>query len=469
MNNIIQKLLFIGTLLFILLISIISIKINTIVIFIGILIIPIILIIVYKIFTTPIFGIWLLMIYGFILGASVKMTDFPLGTLVDLFVFLIFIATVIQQNIEWKRLNNVTFFIILIWFIYTILELINPLAPTYVAWFYAVRPVSIQILLVTTISFLLFNKKYFYTFIKIWFIFSILATVYGFIQKFKFPNLFNFENQWLALGYYKQHILFGNLRVFSFYTDAGQFGAAEGHTLTSALILLLNEKRKNYIILYLITSVISFLGMMISGTRGALFIPFSGIFAYLIISKNWKTIIVGLSFLSIIYYFLAFTYIGQNVYEIRRMRTAVHFTDDPSFKVRLENQKALSKYMKDKPFGAGIGTSEYWGKKFSPDTYLANVATDSLYVKIWVETGIVGLMLWLILIFWIIFRGAYIINIVKNKEYKIQLLSLWAGLIGIFVANYGNSVMMQFPTAIISYLSIGFIFRLELEIKKQKI
>jgi O-antigen ligase len=150
------------------------------------------------------------------------------------------------------------------------------------------------------------------------------------------------------------------------------------------------------------------------------------------------------------------------------MRTAVHLTEDPSFQVRLQNQKILKSYMADKPFGAGIGTSEYWGKKFSPNTFLANIATDSLYVKIWVETGIIGLFIWLVLILWIIFRGAYLINKIKDKQYKIQLISLWAGLIGIFVANYGNSVMTQFPTLVISYLSIGYIFRVEKDLKKLK-
>jgi len=468
MNSAIKKhILFVMMLLFISIISITTIKTDNALILSVILIIPILIIFIYKLFKSPMFGIWLLMIYGFIVGASVKMTDFPVGTLIDLLIVLIFIATIIQYNVEWKRLNNVTFFIILIWFIYTLLELINPLAPTYIAWFYAVRSMSIQLVLLTFISLLIFDKKHFYTFIKIWFIFSMLAVIYGFIQKYKFPNLFEFEKSWLALGYFKQHILFGILRVFSFYTDTGQFGAAEAHTLTTSMILLINEKRKNRIILYLITAILSFLGMMISGTRGALFIPIAGLLAYLVISKSWKTMMVGLLFISLIYYALAFTYLGQNIYEIRRMRTAVHLTDDPSFQVRLNNQKILATYMKDKPFGAGIGTSEYWGKKFSPNSYLSNIATDSLYVKIWVETGIIGLLIWAGLILWIMFRGNYLINLIKDKEYKIQLISLWAGLIGIFVANYGNAVMTQFPTLVISYLSIGYIFRVETEIKKQ--
>jgi len=468
MTKLNQHILFLIALLFITAVAMFATAANNIIIFVVLIILPIVVTIVYKIFKNPIFGIWTLMIYGFIVGAASKMTEFPAGTLVDLLVFLIFIAAIAQKNVEWKRLNNTTFFIIFIWFIYTVLELINPLAPTYIAWFYAVRTMSIQILLISTISFLIFDKKYFYTFIKIWFVFSILATLYGFLQKYKFPNLFEFEKLWLARGYYKQHILFGVLRVFSFYTDSGQFGAAEAHTLTASIILLINEKRKRRIILYLSTAILSFLGMMISGTRGAIFIPFVGLFAYLIISKNWKIITLGIAALGIVYYFLAFTYIGQSVYEIRRMRTAVHFTQDPSFQTRLNNQKILSIYMKDKPFGAGIGTSQYWGAQFSPNTYLAHVPTDSLYVQIWVETGIVGVFIWLILILWITFRGGYLINITKDQELKTQLIAVWAGLLGIFVANYGNAIMTQFPTLVVSYLSIGYIFRIESEIIKTK-
>jgi hypothetical protein len=36
------------------------------------------------------------------------------------------------------------------------------------------------------------------------------------------------EQEWLNEGSYKTHILFGKLRVFSFFSDAGQFELIKG-------------------------------------------------------------------------------------------------------------------------------------------------------------------------------------------------------------------------------------------------
>lgn len=77
---------------------------------------------------------------------------------------------------------------------------------------------------------------------------------------------------------------------------------------------------------------------------------------------------------------------------IRRMRTTFRPTQDASFNVRKENQKKLALYLKDKPFGEGLGLSGGNARRFS-SRLTANIPNDSTYVKIWVETGIVGLIL----------------------------------------------------------------------------
>ena len=55
--------------------------------------------------------------------------------------------------------------------------------------------------------------------------------------------------------------------------------------------------------------------------------------------------------------------------------------------------------MASRPFGGGIGHGGVKAQKYLPNAYLSQVPTDSGYVLIWVEQGIVGLILYLFLLF----------------------------------------------------------------------
>ena len=115
--------------------------------------------------------------------------------------------------------------------------------------------------------------------------------------------------------------------------------------------------------------------------------------------------------------------------------------------------------MDDKPFGGGIGAAGDWGRRFSPQGFLANVATDSWYVQIWAEQGRVGLILHLFILSYIMFKSFfYLLFVVKNEELIGVLGALLAGFVGIMGASYGNGVLGQMPTGILIYLSWAFLF-----------
>jgi hypothetical protein len=141
------------------------------------------------------------------------------------------------------------------------------------------------------------------------------------------------------------------------------------------------------------------------------------------------------------------------------MRTAFRPTEDASYLVRLHNRQILKAYLADKPFGGGIGAAGDWGKRFSPQGFLANVATDSWYVQIWAEQGMIGLLLHLFILSYIMFKGFYyLFFVVKNPELSGIIGALLAGFAGIVGASYGNGVMGQMPTGVLTYLSWAFIF-----------
>ena len=199
-------------------------------------------------------------------------------------------------------------------------------------------------------------------------------------------------------------------------------------------------------------------GMVISGTRGAIAVPAIGGMMFLIVRKNIAILALGALMGIGVYIFFAHTNIGQNNAEIRRMRTAFD-PNEASLQVRLNNQKKLSGYLASRPFGGGVGATGNWGQRFSPHTFLANTATDSWYVMIWADTGAFGLTIYLLIIFGILFQGAYnVMSKIKDDWLKGQITALVAGMAGIMMASYGNGVFGQFPTGILMYLGMVFMF-----------
>ena len=171
--------------------------------------------------------------------------------------------------------------------------------------------------------------------------------------------------------------------------------------------------------------------------------------------------IVGFFLLLMVFVFFKYTSIGQGNDQIRRMRTAFD-PNDASLQVRLENQKRLKTYLASRPFGGGIGLGGVKAQKYLPNAFLSQVATDSWYVLIWVEQGIVGLLLHLFILFYTIGKASYLIVFrIRDPILKIKMAALVSGMFGVMVASYGNAVLGQMPTSILIYTSMALMLNTE--------
>ncbi|WMJ73210.1 O-antigen ligase family protein [Cytophagaceae bacterium ABcell3] len=425
---------------------------------------------VLSIFLKPAVGMVLVMLLGiYIIGPTRYISGVPLGLSIDVMLLLTFLATIFKVQQEDKKwLNNSLFILLVIWVVYIIFQVMNPEAVSYAAWFYASRSLALYWVLVVALTFLMFREeKHFNTFITVWMWGGIISGLYG--AKQLHLGLDSAELAWLEAGADETHLLFGKLRVFSFFSDAGQFGAFQAYTMVVAAILALKTDKFWRRILFWATAGICFYGMLISGTRGANFVLMIGFLVYVLMTKKFKILTVGLILLGAFFCMLKFTYIGQGNYNIQRMRSSLD-PDDPSFQVRLENQRKLKAYMESRPFGGGVGTAGYWGLRFSPGTLLAETPTDSFYVRVWVETGVVGLVLLLgILIFVFILTFIKAWNI-RDPIIRQKMMAIYAGALGVAVASYGNQVIGQIPTLVFFFMSLSYLYIMpDWEKKKQKI
>lgn len=426
---------------------------------VTLLVLPFIVMFLIALFTKPVIGLYSAVILGFLmLGLPRYIPALTVvGVLMDGILILTYLALIFNRfydRVDWKPAKNDITIMAGLWFGYGLMQFFNPEAHSKVAWLAGLRGMALYMMLVIPLTLILIdNRKKLNFFLTLWGVFSILVSLKGLQQNFM--GVDQWEQNWLNQGAAATHVLFGKLRVFSFLSDAGNFGANQAFSAVVAIFVAFSEKSKARRIFFILVAILGFYGMLLSGTRGAISIPLAALFLFFILKKNKAVMVAGFFLIILIYVFFKFTTIGNNNQQIRRMRTGFD-PNDRSLQVRLENQKKLKAYLASKPFGGGIGHAGIKAQRYLPNAFLSNVATDSWYVMIWAEQGIVGLVLHVFILFFIIIKSGYLIMFkLKDPEIKLKMSALTAGMFGIMVAAYGNEILGTPPTGILLYISMA--------------
>ena len=288
----------------------------------------------------------------------------------------------------------------------------------------------------------------------IWSVFVLIFTLKGYWQKshgFSSKDLYFLY----TLGGWRTHIIWSGIRYFSCFSDAANFGvhAAMSSVVFAISAFFVEAKWKRLYFLF-----IAFCGlycMGISGTRAAMGVIMGGMFMITIIAKNWKAIIGGV-FISIsVFCFFYFTSIGSGNQYIHKMRSSFHPSKDASYQLRVENRMRMKELMVRKPFGYGIGLSKagnFQSKEQMP------YPPDSWLISVWVETGIVGLIIYLS-IHGILFAWCSWILMFKVRDKSLRgLIAAWLCMdAGFFIATYVNDIM-QYPNQLPVYIGFALCF-----------
>jgi len=421
-------------------------------------VLPFIIAFLIVVFLNPRVGLVSFIIYSFIasyIGRHVAGLQVGLGF--DGLLVLTWLGVIFYRGTKYRfrHLNNDLCWLALAWFILTVLEIGNPARPNIVGWLQEMRNLALYWILITPLTMLVFRKKTdIRFFLDIIIIISFIGALYG-IKQVQI-GLDAAEKVWLN-DHLITHWLFGKLRVFSFYVEAGQFGASQASIAIISFILATGPHSTTRKICYAIAGIFIFYGMLLSGTRGALGGIIGGGFVYVVLSKQIKIIIIGgligLGFIGI----LKFTKIGNGNDQIKRMRSGTD-VNDPSFQLRMINQRKLSDALGSQPLGTGVGTIGAWGQKYNKHIRTAGIAPDSLYVKIWVMYGIVGFIFWFGTMLYILGKSGGIIWNTRDPVLRNQLCALSAVFAAILLCSYGNEVMNAVPSLTIVYISWALIW-----------
>lgn len=425
--------------------------------------IPIVIVFFYYFIKEPKIGVYasFIVMYTVPTVGRYVPVNIPMGLATDIFLVLTFVALLLR---DWKKTdlsgwNHIFSLLMIFWMVLVILEIANPLALSIEAWFYAMRGFAMYQMLLVILCFSLFrDRKDFIRFLKIWIILSMIGAFWGIKQKFF--GVDSFEAAWLAEGAYKQHLLFGKLRVFSYYPDAGIFGPAMGQLTVFFGILFLGPFSWKKKIIFIFIALTCFYGMIISGTRGALAVPAAGGLLYLIMIRNRRLLISGLTVMILGFVFLKYTNIGSSNYDIERLRTALD-PEDPSLNVRLKNREMLKNYLVGKPFGTGVGSAGFWGQRFTPWTWMASFPTDGLYTRVRAETGVIGYTIYVYTWLFILVYGVWQTWQYKDRKKQYFAMAALSNFAGILLSSYGNEILNQIPINFATLIPLTFVFTMK--------
>lgn len=424
---------------------------------------PVFVLYLMQIVNKPIWGFITMFIMNYyISGASRYVKAISPGIFMDIILLLTLVSLALQffranSKYKWDRASNKLTLIVGVWVFYCLLQLLNP-DSLVIAWFTAVRSVGLYMLVIVVITSVVLREfRELKMLIFIWAVLAITAVIKAFIQK-----VYGFdaaEMYWLYVeGGSKTHIIYSGIRYFSFFTDAANFGSGIAFSGVVFAVMAIYIKEGWQRIFYLLAFAACMYGMLISGTRGSVAVPFVGFALLALLSKDIRVMVLTSVVILVVFIFLRYTNYGNGNSYIRRMRSVFN-TEDASFRVRIENQNRLKAFMYQRPFGTGIGMSRKQAKSYRINEFLMDKPNDSWYVLIWVETGIVGLVLYITVLLTILGYGVYIVLFrLKHREVRGVTTALLCGMSGLYVASYSIEIMGQFPTAFILYIAMAAVF-----------
>ncbi|MDX2188869.1 MAG: O-antigen ligase family protein [Bacteroidota bacterium] len=406
------------------------------------------------------FGIILVICLAFfVLGIKRLVGDIPLGLLLDSLIALMVLSLVIQlvRKRNWEFANNQISLAVLVWVIYNLLEVVNPWAESIQAWLYTVRSMAGLMVLYFIVLYAMDNIKYAKWLIKLWILLATLAAVHGLNQEYL--GFLPFEERWVFEDQERFALLFqmGRFRKFSFMSDAMIFGFVMAYSAVLCFVLASGPHKLWERVALIVAGCMMVLSMVYSGTRAAyILLPVGGFF-YVILTFQKKIIVLSLFCLA-----LGFTFINMPTSNINiiRVQSAFKPSEDASFNTRKRNQKMIQPYLWTHPMGGGLGSTGDWGEKFSPNSFLSKFPPDSGYMRIVVEMGPIGLIIYLYLMFVVLKEGIRNYFAIKNPKLKNLMLAVLCVVYSLVIANFPQEATGQIPNSLLLYVMFALICKL---------
>ena len=400
-------------------------------------ILPFIVLFGYWTFKYGMFAFWALIVVNYFIQFQ-NLPPLPIPTSLPnemLQLLLLGIAIIdARQTPHFERCANIMLLTILIWCFYCTMEVLNDtcgLGINIGAWYQGARMMAFQLLYIFLVfSIYISSPETLMRYLKIWAILALFSAIWTWKQQN--IGLTAAETSFLHGRGSTTHLIQGGtlIRYWSTFSDAANYGCNAAASAIAFLIFGITTKIKKSKWFFIIIAILVVKSMFASGTRTAIFCMAGGFAVFIVLSKSFKIAVPTMIIGGFFFFILAFTKIGHGNQQIRRMRSAFD-KSDASANARDINQQTMRKYMKDAPWGIGLGMFGQQVPANNKYNLMATIPTDSEYVFIWLRTGRIGITLFVITTL-IMFGGACRIVFFKLKNPS--LIGIGGGLCSAFVA-----------------------------------
>ena len=324
--------------------------------------VPVIIPAIYAAFRWQMTTFWVLITINYFIQMKDISLPVPMSLPNELLELILIGLAIIDTRKEshFGRAVNLMLLAIIIWNLFCCIEMFNDTCSLGIdinSWFTGARLMAIQLIWIFLIfTIYISTPQILMKYLKLWALFSFFSVFWVWKQ-----TTFGFtpaEKLWIETRGRNTHILQAGtlIRYFSTFSDAANYGCHAAAAAVVFIIMGITSRIKRDKIFFLLIATCVIWGMFQSGTRTATITLGAGLLTYVFLSKSIKIAIPFTIVFAFFAFLLIFTKIGDGNQQIRRMRSAFN-KDDASANVRDINKDAIRKYLKDAPWGIGMGMS----------------------------------------------------------------------------------------------------------------
>jgi putative inorganic carbon (hco3(-)) transporter len=407
------------------------------------------------------FALGTLLLVAVLVVFGAKYTSAPIGTLLDLLILVSAVGILLRQIKErdWAFARYPLSYMILVWLYYNVLQVLNPYAESRMAWLFTVRSVAIQQAVFFIGAYALRNHRAgIMGLLKLVILICGIGALYGLKQQFL--GFSATETNWMMADKerYQLYFQWGMMRIPSFCYDPTTFGILMACFSMFCVALIAGPTQmwqKGVLGFLLLCSVWA---MAYTGTRTAYVLIPAGAVFYGGLTLSKRVVIVGFVFALL---GTAFILKSSSSGVIYRIQSAFRPSKDDSMNLRLENQKKIQPYIQTHPFGGGLGSCGVWGKRFNPNSELSNFPHDSSFVRMAVELGWIGLILYTLMHYFVLRTGLYYFIRCRDPLIKAIYAGITTWCFMLAVACYAQEAILQLPMNVIYNIFLAVLVTLK--------
>ena len=417
-------------------------------------------------FLSIIFSFFIIYFYRALVVYYPHLAEIPLGGAVDIMLVVGLIAVILDQSYRGHRslafIKNPITYVYVLYLLFLVIELFNPNMNVVLGYLSFTRRIITLLACYLLVLYVFNGKKFLKSFVSLWLALALLGALYGCSQQWF--GYMPMEEDWIAQMVAKEgrnpYFHDGVTRHFSFFSDPTVFGMFMAISGLFCLVMLTGPFRTATKLKIAGVGIFVFLALAYSGTRTAYAMVPAGLVLFGLMTITKRSTLILATVAALAFGFILFGPIYSNQ-TINRIRTAFKGSEDASLNLRNMKRHIVQPLMFDHPLGGGVESSGVIGSRYDPSHYLAKYVIDSGYVKIAIETGIIGLLITMACYFVVMYVGITQYYKSNSAEFRTYIAGMVVVVYSLIIFTYAQKSINQFPAGLILYSIFAILAKID--------